>query len=566
MPDAGAAGRPQTWDFFISYTAVDRQWAEWVAWQLEDAGYRVLIQAWDFVPGSDWMSSMEQGVRHAGRMVALLSAAYLRSVYGGQEWRAVRAEDPEGFARKLLPVRLEDCDRPGLLRTLVGFDLFGLPAESARVYLLEQIGHSLAGRAKPATAPEFPVPPRTTPPVAESVSPPSPPRVTVGASPLGALRDASAEQAPAPAERQDARQALDTVEQTRTRQRQRRRPEGSHAETGHGRQNPPADDGRLPEPWRFYLGGTPAPADATPYLVVTGNVDQVVALDSSGGQPRWRRDFPVLRGSAPTISGESALVAGGDSRLWSLDVTTGETHWQADLPAIPTAAPTVAGKTVVVPTADGCVTTLDFHSGIQRWRKELSQPVHGPIATDGRALYFGGHDCHVRAWSADGAELWAYRARKWFDAPPEIHEDSLFIGGYDHRLHRLDRATGRLDWYYPAGGQIKGTPTVFGELVVFGSYDGVVYALDRKSGASRWTYEVGSAIKASPVVRGTVVYVGARDGFLYALDARDGHSLWRHETGGAVNSTPVSAGSLLVIGSDDGYLYALDGDPGGPAC
>ncbi|WP_322768994.1 toll/interleukin-1 receptor domain-containing protein, partial [Frankia sp. Cr1] len=188
MADTGAAGEPRTWDFFISYTAVDRRWAEWVAWQLEDAGYRVLIQAWDFVPGSDWMFGMDQGVRHARRMVALLSAAYLRSVYGGQEWRAVRAEDPEGFARKLLPVRLEDCDRPGLLHTLVGFDLFGLPAEAARVYLLEQIGHSLAGRAKPAAAPEFPVPPRTAPPVAEPVFPPSPPSVPVGASPFGTLR------------------------------------------------------------------------------------------------------------------------------------------------------------------------------------------------------------------------------------------------------------------------------------------------------------------------------------------------------------------------------------------
>lgn len=348
----------------------------------------------------------------------------------------------------------------------------------------------------------------------------------------------------------------------------RRRTEGGIAETGYRRQHPPEDYRQQPSeaPWRFYVGGTPAPADAPPYVLLTGNVDQVVTLDQSNGQLQWRREFPVLHGSAPTISGASALVAGGDSRLWSLDVTTGETHWQADLQAVPTAAPTVAGTTVVVPTRDGCVTTLDFHSGNQLWRKELSQPVHGPIATDGRALYFGGHDCNVRAWSVDGAELWAFRTRKWFDAPPAIHGDSLFIGGYDCRLYRLDRATGELDWHRPAGARIKGTPTVCGDLVVFGAYDGVVYALDKKSGASRWTYEVGSAIKASPVVRGTVVYVGARDGLLHAIGARDGRSLWRYETGGAVNSTPVSTGSLLVVGSDDGYLYALDGDSGdGPA-
>ena len=35
-------------------------------------------------------------------------------------------QDPEGTGRKLLTVRVEDCDRPGLLAGVVGVDLFGL--------------------------------------------------------------------------------------------------------------------------------------------------------------------------------------------------------------------------------------------------------------------------------------------------------------------------------------------------------------------------------------------------------------------------------------------------------
>ncbi|MEY2979684.1 MAG: hypothetical protein RLZZ435_3824, partial [Cyanobacteriota bacterium] len=31
-------------DFFISYNRFDQQWAEWVAWVLEEAGYSVVIQ------------------------------------------------------------------------------------------------------------------------------------------------------------------------------------------------------------------------------------------------------------------------------------------------------------------------------------------------------------------------------------------------------------------------------------------------------------------------------------------------------------------------------------------
>ncbi|CAO5184692.1 hypothetical protein FAIPA1_590014 [Frankia sp. AiPs1] len=112
-------GSAAGWDFFVSYTAVDREWAEWISWQLEDADYRVLVQAWDFVAGSNWQIRMQQGVQHARRTIAVLSDAYLTSVYGQAEWQAAHAADPHGFERKLLPIRVEDCPRPGLLGAVV---------------------------------------------------------------------------------------------------------------------------------------------------------------------------------------------------------------------------------------------------------------------------------------------------------------------------------------------------------------------------------------------------------------------------------------------------------------
>jgi TIR domain len=44
-----------TRDFFISYTSADLPWAEWIAWELEAAGYTTLIQAWDFRPGTVYL-------------------------------------------------------------------------------------------------------------------------------------------------------------------------------------------------------------------------------------------------------------------------------------------------------------------------------------------------------------------------------------------------------------------------------------------------------------------------------------------------------------------------------
>ncbi|ABW14695.1 TIR protein [Parafrankia sp. EAN1pec] len=158
------SGDGDGWDFFVSYTQPDRAWAEWIAWTLEEAGWRVLIQAWDFTPGSNWVTGMDEGVAAAARTIAVLSHAYTHSVYGAAEWRAAWAADPTGGQRKLLPVRIGDCPRPGLLGQIGSVDLFGLPQDRARTTLLDAAQRVVSGgRAKPDTAPLFPPAGRAVP-------------------------------------------------------------------------------------------------------------------------------------------------------------------------------------------------------------------------------------------------------------------------------------------------------------------------------------------------------------------------------------------------------------------
>jgi DNA-binding transcriptional LysR family regulator len=143
-------------DFFISYTQADRSWAEWIGWILEESGYRVLVQVWDFVPGTNFTQQMHDGTAHAARTIAVLSDDYLKSVYGKPEWLAAWQQDPDGAQRKLIPIRVANCDRPGLLAAVVGFDLFGHPEPQARARLLEGVASAATGRAKPTSKPGFP--------------------------------------------------------------------------------------------------------------------------------------------------------------------------------------------------------------------------------------------------------------------------------------------------------------------------------------------------------------------------------------------------------------------------
>lgn len=148
--------RPGGWDFFVSYTQADRSWAEWVAWVLEEDGYRVLVQAWDFVPGSNWIQGMQAGTAQAERTITVLSDAYLESQYGSAEWQAAWASDPSGAQRKLLVIRVEECPRPGLLAGVVSVDLFGRAEADAKARLRAMVTAAITGRAKPEKAPRFP--------------------------------------------------------------------------------------------------------------------------------------------------------------------------------------------------------------------------------------------------------------------------------------------------------------------------------------------------------------------------------------------------------------------------
>lgn len=140
-------------DFFISYTGMDRTWAEWVAWQLEEAGYTTILQAWDFDAGAHFVTEMHRATQVADRTIAVLYEKYIDSAFAEAEWQEAWRADPDGSQRKLLVFRIEDCPRPGILGQLVTEDLFNVDEQAARSRLLAVVRN---GRRKPSLPPGFP--------------------------------------------------------------------------------------------------------------------------------------------------------------------------------------------------------------------------------------------------------------------------------------------------------------------------------------------------------------------------------------------------------------------------
>ncbi len=140
-------------DFFISYTKADKQWAEWIAWQLEAAGYLSHVQAWDATPGSGFVEKIHSALQLTDKVLAILSAAYLKSSYEAVPWQ--QAIGRRNTEPALLTFRIEDVAPPGLLEQIVYVDLFGVDEAVARERLLTA---AQGRRAKPTRPPAFPAP------------------------------------------------------------------------------------------------------------------------------------------------------------------------------------------------------------------------------------------------------------------------------------------------------------------------------------------------------------------------------------------------------------------------
>jgi hypothetical protein len=134
-------------EFFVSYTAADEAWATWIAAELEAAGGTVQVQAWDSPAGENFVVWISKQMQASRRTVAVCSPAYFTSHWCTQEWTGALA------GKKVIPLRVADCDLPPVLSTIGGRDLHGHDEATARRRLLEAVGMAEVARVASAGFP-----------------------------------------------------------------------------------------------------------------------------------------------------------------------------------------------------------------------------------------------------------------------------------------------------------------------------------------------------------------------------------------------------------------------------
>ncbi|PIM71154.1 hypothetical protein CTU88_19355 [Streptomyces sp. JV178] len=136
---------------YVSYAGPDRVWAEWVAWQLQQAGHQVLIDVWDWHAGDDFVEAMKRGLAQADALVALFSHSYFEQ----GRWTGTEIEAALAQGKRLIPLAIEHVphDRiPENLTKRLRRNLWGLDEATAAAAVLEAVG----GTKRPHNPPTFP--------------------------------------------------------------------------------------------------------------------------------------------------------------------------------------------------------------------------------------------------------------------------------------------------------------------------------------------------------------------------------------------------------------------------
>ncbi|MFJ1805631.1 MULTISPECIES: SAV_2336 N-terminal domain-related protein [unclassified Streptomyces] len=164
-PTGAEATAPRT--LLISYAGVDRPWAEWIAWHLEEAGHHVVLDVPEVPPGAAFARHLHSAAQNADAVIMLLSKTYAASGWAGLDTDVLSTY-------RVIPLAVEAFtpeDLPESLRSVLRRNLFGLDEPAALAALLDAVRGPVPGPVPPFPSP-LPPPAFRRPPVPTHLSVP----------------------------------------------------------------------------------------------------------------------------------------------------------------------------------------------------------------------------------------------------------------------------------------------------------------------------------------------------------------------------------------------------------
>lgn len=275
--------------------------------------------------------------------------------------------------------------------------------------------------------------------------------------------------------------------------------------------------------------------DAT-YLVFSDSAGYTFGYrrEPNGWSPIWEHFSGAPIVATPTVVDGTVFVANVSDTVYALDAATGALKWRhqhpidvarsSSLELFAAPAPSVSGDMVYSGFSDGFLVGLGRNDGTPRWQVEVGEGTYPDLAAPalgvaGGVVAGGFSQPLVRIDPTNQGVTW--RLDIGSASPFAAVGDTLYHGGADGKLRRIDARTGAVVWEWDStlGGTLgMPQPTPLGVLVPSG--EGSLYLVDAESGALKWTFSPGvllDGIAAAPAIAGADVYVVTNGGVLYAL-------------------------------------------------
>lgn len=117
---------------FISYNHKDQQLVDMVARQLEITFGKnnIFYDRWSMQPGDSIIGKMNEGLEKYTTFFYFLSTNSLESNMVTREWQSALMSSVNG-GLKFVPIRLDDCNPPAIMKDLLYIDLYGIGIDEA---------------------------------------------------------------------------------------------------------------------------------------------------------------------------------------------------------------------------------------------------------------------------------------------------------------------------------------------------------------------------------------------------------------------------------------------------
>lgn len=112
----------KTFDVFLSYANIDREFVTKLAHDLTHAGLEVWLDQWSLTPGESLAQAIDDALKASKVQVIVMSPDYFNSKWTQQEWQYSLAKEVEAGDVKLVPIMYRDCLVPGLIQTKLWLD------------------------------------------------------------------------------------------------------------------------------------------------------------------------------------------------------------------------------------------------------------------------------------------------------------------------------------------------------------------------------------------------------------------------------------------------------------